>query len=496
MSLLAGLDVGTTTIKAVLYDSETGRVVSTAGEPTPVNHPRPEWSEHDPQQLWEAACRCLRATCAGKSVQALAIASMAEAGVALDSQDRPVAPVIAWHDRRSSPQATRVEECIGRETLFRISGQRVTASFGLTKWLWLRDQQPDLARQAHWWLPLPAYLLFRLTGERAVDYSIASRALLFGQNMLDWSAPLLDLAGLTRANLPGLAPGGSAAGRISPLASSETGLPAGTKCALGGHDHLCAALAAGGMHSGAAVDSMGSAEAVMLFLPAFLPDPTLGEHGYACYAHVLPGQFVLKAGLKAAGSSIEWLGRLLSGGSEADYAALEAEARATLGKSGPLWLPHLLESGSPEADPLSRGALAGARLDHTRGDLFRGMLEGLACWLRQNLSDMQAAAQVPAQSLSLLGGTTRLALLSQIKADVLNMPVEVPQIPQAAAVGAALLAGLGSGVFSSVTEALASLRYPTWTLQPAPDQARRYEHLYWQVYTQIYPSLRAIHHAL
>jgi len=372
----------------------------------------------------------------------------------------------------------------------------VTASFGLAKWLWLRDQQPELAGQARWWLPLPAYLLYRLTGERAVDYSIASRALLFDQNTLDWSAPLLDLAGLTRANLPGLAPGGSAAGHFTATAADETGLPTGMLCALGGHDHLCAALAAGGTRIGAAVDSMGSAEAVMLFLPEFQPDPTLGERGYACYAHVLPGQFVIKAGLKAAGSSIEWLARLLCGASKPDYPALEAEARASLGKPGPLWLPHLLESGSPEADPLSRGALVGARLEHARGDLFRGMLEGLACWLRQNLNDMQASVSVPVQSLSLLGGTTRLSLLNQIKADVLNRPVEVPEIPEAAAVGAALLAGMGSGVFASVTQALASLRYPTQTLEPTPAQASRYEHLYTQVYTQLYPSLHAIHQAL
>ena len=497
MTLLAGLDLGTTTIKAVLFDTQSGKISAVYRQPTPVSHPQPDWSEHDPQLLWEAACRCLRHVASGYIVHALAISSMAEAGVPLNSSGQPVAPAVAWYDRRSAPQSAFVENQLGNDKLFSISGQRVSASFGLTKWLWLRENKPDIADQVRWWLPLPAYILYRLTGIRAVDYSIASRALLFDQNSLDWSPLLLDLAGLRSENLPELASGGSFVGYLTAQAADETGLTVSTRCVLGGHDHLCAAFAAGASHSGTVVDSTGTAEAVVLVTPAFQPDPYLGEHGYACYAHILPGQFVVKAGLKAAGSSIEWLARLLSPStSEPDYPALEAEARATLGQLGPLWLPHLLESGSPEADPLSRGALVGARLDHHRGDLFRGLLEGLACWLRQNLADLQSTLDIPIETVSLLGGTTRLQLLNQIKACVLNRPVQVALTPEAAAVGAALLAGMGSGVFNSSVEALSSLSYTSLQVEPDPVLSSTYEHVYRQAYLPLYQSLREIHHHL
>ena len=502
MSLLAGLDLGTTSIKAVVFDSQSGRVLAISQQATPVSHPRPDWSEHDPQQLWQTVCRCLRDACSqlavrGGSIHAIAISSMAEAGFPLNSSGQALTPAIAWFDRRSAPQASAIETRLGREALYEISGQRVTASFGITKWLWQREHQADIMKQACFWLPLPAYILYRLCGVRAVDYSIASRALLFDQNHLDWSSPLLDLAHLTHENLPKLAPGGTPVGQVSPSAAQETGLSTSTQCVLGGHDHLCAAFAAGGVKSGSLVDSTGTAEAVVLVVPAFQPDPSLGERGFACYAHVLPDQFILKGGLKAAGSSLEWLAKLLSPGEGGpDYAALEAEARACLGRSGPLWLPHLLESGSPEADPLSRGALVGVRLEHTRGDLFRAMLESLACWLRQNVEEMQAALNIPADTISLLGGTTRIRLFAQIKADMLNRPVDLPQLPEAAGVGAALLAGLGSAVFSSPTEALSSLHYDNVRLTPNSARRQAYEQLYRQTYLKLYPSLHDIHRRL
>ena len=234
----------------------------------------------------------------------------------------------------------------------------------------------------------------------------------------------------------------------------------------------------------------------MRVLPEFLPDPALGERGFACYAHVLGGKYVLKGGLKSAGSSIQWLAQLLSPpGEEADYARLEAGACEGVGRiSGPLWLPHLLESGSPEADPLSRGALVGARLEHSRADLFRGLLEGLACWLRRNLEEMQAFTGQPVETLTLLGGTTRLRLLSELKADLLGCPVRVSEIPEAAAVGAALLAGLGSGVFTSPAQAVESLQYGSTIIEPDAQRAAWYERIYQDVYLPLYPALKDIQH--
>jgi xylulokinase len=490
MPFLLGLDLGTTTIKAVRYDSSIGQVVATAERPTPITHPRADWSEHDPEELWQAACACLREAGGELPCSGLAISSMAEAGLPVDAAGKALAPIIAWFDRRSAAQAEALERQVGREALYRITGQRISPSFGATKWLWLREHYPDLPLDTARWMPIPAYLLQRLCGRAAVDYSIASRSLLFDQTQLDWSPELMRAVGLSVERLPAAFPGGTVVGPLTPSAAGETGLPVGTPCVTGGHDHLCAAFAAGAGAPGVLADSCGTAEAVVLIVDGFRADPAMMAAGYPCYAHVLKGQYNLKGGLKAAGRSIEWLAGLLSGSEKPDYAALEAAAWQGVGKeAGPLWLPSLLESGTPYNDPNRRAALVGLTVRHRAGDVFRGLLESLACWLRHNVETMQSLSGMPVERVILLGGTTRIGLLSQLKADLLNQPVEVPDIPQSAAVGAALLAGMGAGVFASAGEACASLRYGKQVLTPEPGRTGWYENVYRESYLPLYLAL-------
>ena len=177
------------------------------------------------------------------------------------------------------------------------------------------------------------------------------------------------------------------------------------------------------------------------------------------------------------------------------YTRLEQEASAGVGKKiGPFWLPHLMGSGTPEGDIYSRGALIGLQIEHTGSDLFRALIESLAFWLRQNLEVVNSLTGQAVERLVLVGGATRLQLLDQLKADVLDMPIRVSQIPEASAVGAALLAGLGTGIFHSADEAVSSLAYPERTLVPDKARARWYRDLYGQYYQALYPTLKEIHH--
>src|SRR5574338_1556715 len=184
MSLLLGLDIGTTTLKAVLYDSQQGRIVNSAARLTPVQHPKHGWSEHDPELLWQATRDCIREAAGGPPVKGLAICSMAETGVLLDVNNQPLSPMIDWYDRRSEAQAAAIESQISMAELYAITGQRVSPSFAATKILWTKAEYPDLYARARKWLPVPAYLLYRLSGEMAVDYTIAARTLLFDQRRL------------------------------------------------------------------------------------------------------------------------------------------------------------------------------------------------------------------------------------------------------------------------------------------------------------------------
>lgn len=243
--MLLGLDIGTTSIKAVLYDPAQGRVVRRAARPTPVDHPQPGWSEHDPEALWKTTVQCIREAAIGAPVHALAISSMAETGVLVDADFQPAAPAIAWFDRRSEPQAARIEHKISIERLYQITGQRASPSFGITKLLWIKENQPAAFQGGRHWLPVPAYLLWRLTSEVAVDCSIASRTLAYDQRTGDWSREVLDLLDLPVSLFPAVKQGGTAVGKISTQAADKSGLPVTTICVLGGHDHLCAAFAAG-----------------------------------------------------------------------------------------------------------------------------------------------------------------------------------------------------------------------------------------------------------
>jgi xylulokinase len=383
------------------------------------------------------------------------------------------------------------------EQLFLITGQRIDPSFGSIKWMWLCQNHPDVAKHTHRWLSVPDYIFWRLTGSQATDYTLASRTLLLDQRKLDWSQEMLELVGLKYNQLPPIFPSGSLVGKVTRQASGECGLRYGTPCYLGGHDHLCAALAGGASHAGVAIDSSGTAQAILITLPTFLSDPRIPEKGYACYAHVVPGLYILKAGLKAAGGAIDWLVRQLAGlnAGEKDlpFAELERAAIEGVGKHvGPLWLPHFIGSGSPDGDRFSQGALIGIQLHHSQGDIFRGLLEGLAFWSKDNIETMQElSGQVIKQGFA-LGGLTRIALLTQLKADILNIPVAVPKIPEASATGAALLAALGCGYFNSPDEAVGSICYDHIIYAPHPERVDWYENLFRRVYKQMYPALAKI----
>jgi xylulokinase len=435
-------------------------------------------------------------------IAGLAIASLAEAGVPMDAAGQPLCPIIAWYDRRSEPQATWLHQQIDADEMHAITGQRATASFGVCKWLWIREHWPDAAARMATWLPVPSYLLLRLTGAVATDHSQASRMLTFDQRSRDWSDRICGVAGLRHDQLPPAFPGGTVIGTITPAAAAQTGVPAGTPCSLGGHDHLCAAFAAGAYRSGVVADSSGTAQAVLTVVPGFASTPKMAAAGYACYAHVLPDQYILKAGLKAAGGAVEWLARQLAGpGTPPDrppYDELLALAERGVGvRAGPIWLPHFIDSGTPEGDRHSLAALVGAKIEHDAGDIFRGLLESLAFWLRHNLEDVgDLPIWQPVEEVILLGGTTRLALLSQLKADILGRPVIVPELPEAAAIGAALLAGLDAGVFRSPAEAVGSLRYGRTIIEPDPARVIWYDRLYREAYLPLYDALRDVNHRL
>jgi xylulokinase len=501
--LLAGLDLGTTSIKAACYDP-SGRTLAQASVPTPVHVPRPGWAYHRPEELWAAAAQALRQATAqlaargldARQIASVAVASMGEAGVLLDAAGRPVCDVIAWFDQRTQPQAAWLAATIGEERLLQITGLPLQPIFGLPKLLWLKEHAPESFERAARWLNLGDYVAYRLSGVPATDLSLASRTLALDLHARRWSSEVLAAAGVPERLLAPLVESGTRLGTITPEAAAETGLPPTCVVAAGGHDHDCGALAAGVVDPGMALDSLGTAEAIFVPLAQPLPDLALGRQGYSQGVHVVPGRYYVHGGLYTSGACIEWLRDVL--GREIELAQLMAEAAAVPpGSLGLYFVPHLRLANPPHHDPHARGVFAGLRADVTRGALMRAVLEGLAYESRLSLQALERAPGVaPLRQLIAIGGSTRNALFMRIKASVLNRPIVVAGVDEATSLGAAILGGLGAGVYRHVPDALATLHLERSTIEPAAADAAAYEARFRRVYCRLYPALRTLHHEI
>lgn len=475
--LIAGLDVGTTRIKAVVHEVD-GRPVAAASRPTPSRSTRPDRVTHDPEGLWRAAADTLRRAAAslpaGRRVASIAVASMAEAGVPLDSEGRPTHDVIAWFDDRAGEQARALEARLGRDRLVAITGLRPQPIYGLCKLMWLRDRAPAAFARTRVWLNVADYLAYRLSGQMATDRSLASRTWALDLATGSWSEEILEAAGVPTSLLAPLVWAGTGLGAVTAEATRATGLPRDAVVAAGGHDHLCGALTAGVTGSGRALDSLGTAESLVVPLAAPLPGTTRISQG----AHVVPGTYYAASGIHAGGASIDWALRLVSGtwshGPRHPEVGPTPDAGAALGAGGSPADPPGARSGDAAVEYRSRllaeaarvppgshgvrflpdrvhdgpgAALVGLGPGVTGPAVVRAVLEGLALAARDILHRLLNSTGAPPEpDLRLIGGGTRIDLLLGIKAAVLDRPLTVLEVQEATALGAALLGACGAGL--------------------------------------------------
>ncbi|MDA0747579.1 MAG: FGGY family carbohydrate kinase [bacterium] len=495
--LLAGIDVGTTNIKALVFDG-SGQIQARASAPTPTHYPRPTWAYHRPEELWETTVRVLRTAVDQLSIPhritGIAIASMGESGVLLDTKGQPVEDIIAWFDARTKPQAELLESAYGRDRIYALTGVPPRPIFGLCKILWFRENRPDAFAKAVSWLNIADYIAYRLCGEKASDYSLASRTLALDIHRLAWSEDLLGTVHIRPDLFAPVVPAGTRLGPVLPHVARETGLPETTLVSTGGHDHLCGALAVGATNPNILLNSLGTAEAMCIPQTHPVIDPKLCAQGYTTGPHVAPGRYYTLGGIYASGASVDWLRGIL--GTDVDYDTLIREAeRVPPGSLGVCYQPHLRLGNPPHNDPGSRGVFTGLTTDATRGTLFRAVLEGLAFEFRLSLDALTAHKQIQRpQRILAIGGNTRNRLLMQIKATVLNQTIEIAEVEEATAMGAAILGGLGAGVYRDSSDALAALRHQGTTISPLSENVETYNTIFESVYREIYPAVKELHH--
>jgi xylulokinase len=493
-TLLVGVDMGSTNVKAVIYEPD-GRTVAHASVPTTTHVPRPTWAYYDPRELWDKAVEVLHAATAQlddpRRIAGIAITSVGEAGVPIDKDGNPTYDAIAWFDRRTIPQRDRLEREIGEDAISARSGLSLMHIYSLCKLMWLQENEPEVWAKSVTWLHVADYIVFKLCGAKATDYSLASRTLVFNLARRDWDDDILAGAGIPRAILAPTVQSGTPLGAVTPDAAAVTGLPAGTVVAAGGHDHVCGAFAAGVVKPGQMLDSMGTAEALFLALDTPLTDPQVAHRGYSQGAHVAAGHYYVLGGLHSAGASVEWLRGVVGG---IDHETMIAEAAtAPAGSMGALFLPHLRSSNPPHPDSRGRAAFVGVTSDVTRGTLARAVLEGLAYEARASLEPLLAFAGLDAiPQTTAIGGGSKNELLLDIKASVINAPIRVLEVEEATALGAAMLGGLGAGVYRDVDDAVAAIRSQAHDVAPVPDAVPVYDQYFRDVYQHLYDTLRPL----
>ncbi|MCC6313989.1 MAG: carbohydrate kinase [Thermomicrobiales bacterium] len=499
--LLVGLDVGTTSIKAVVYDT-MGRARAMATVPTPTHVPRPGWAFYRADELWDGVVHVLREAMAQvrspQHIVGVAVASIGESIVPLDARGRPTDDIVAWFDTRTRPQAQWLAEHVGKDAIFARSGVSLQPIFSLCKLLWLKQERPEAWARTHQWLMIADYIAWRLSGVAATSYSLASRTLMLDLHHLRWDEETLAAAGIPLDVLAPLKSGGTRLGTVGAEMARETDLPRGCVVAVGGHDHVCGALAAGVTEPGQMLNSMGTAEAVFLPLDRPLTDPAIGRQGYTQGAQAVGGRPYVFAGQYTSGASVAWARDLFAiDGEDPSYDALLREAAATPpGSLGVCFLPHLRLANPPHDDPRSRGAFVGLSTDVTRGTLVRAVLEGLAFETRATYEPLFGYPEAhPSREVIAIGGGTRNELLMRIKATVQQHPIAVIDAEEATALGAAVLGGLGAGVYDDVADALGALRLKRRVVEPDAALTDLYEAIYQRVYRPMYDRIAPLSHA-
>jgi xylulokinase len=497
--LLVGVDAGTTNTKAIVADA-AGTVVAVASEPTPITYPQPEWAEYDGESLWQSSARAIRATLDQVAdpgqVIGIAFASMAETAVPIDAAGQPTGPAIAWFDKRTRAEVAEIERRIGAERLFAISGLAPNPIFGLCKLLWHRRHRPEAFARTVKWLNVADYLAWRLCGEMATDHSLACRTFALDVTTLAWSAEVLEEMGVDPELMAPLAASGRRLGTVGAEAAAATGLPRHCVVAVGGHDHVVGALAADAMRPGVLLSSTGTTEAQLMGLAAPGRDPALGRAGFSQGVIVVDAPlWYVVGGLSTAGAAIDWFRRTMAGG--ADYATLIAEATATPpGSLGAGFLPQLRLGTPPHPDAYSRGAFFGLSTDITRGCLFRAVLEGIAADSHRCAEAMATLSQAPRPTaVRVIGGLTRNPLYLRIKASLTGRPITVVELPDAVAMGAALLAGIGAGLYRGLADGQERMRRDARVVAPDPAEHAFYARFVDEVHAPAYPRLRPVHEA-
>ncbi|MDE7340449.1 MAG: xylulokinase [Lachnospiraceae bacterium] len=483
---LLGIDIGTSACKVAVFD-EDGKVLAQANRPYHVYYPQSGWAEQDAEEWWEAVCDAVRAVLSEDGVNAEQIK-----GIGVDGQSWSAIPVDEsgnvlhntpiWMDTRARHICERVRKEIGADEIFRVAGNDFLPSYVTPKLLWFKEERPEIFRKTHKFLQSNSYLVMKLTGEMSQDYSQCYGVHFFHMEKLAYDTALAEKLGLSPDLMPKLYGCDEIVGSVTKEAAEKTGLKAGTPVVAGGLDAACGALGAGVYRAGETQEQGGQAGGMSI-----CTDKALAHKALILGTHVVPGRWLLQGGTVGGGGALKWFRQELGGDLSFDELTEEA-AGITPGSDGVIFLPYMAGERSPVWNPDAKGVFYGLSYDKTRGHMIRAVLEGVAFSLEHNL---RTAAQtgICVDSLNAMGGASNSVLWTQIKADVTGKTIRVPSSDTATTLGAAILAGIGCGVYGGYDEAVGRTIRITRVQEPNPDNRAVYDRAM-ELYLQLYEDLK------
>ena len=493
MSLL-GLDIGTTGCKATVFSTD-GHLLASAYEEYDVQRPQPGWAELDVHAVWQKIKQTIQQVASKVKTDpptALAVSSLGEATVPVTPDRQILGPSLLNFDSRGEEYLPHLVQILPNERLYQINGNTLGNNYSLTKLLWLKQHQPDLYARADKFLHWGSFVPFMLGADPAVDYSLANRTLLFDLDKATWSDELLALVQLDRDKFPPTVPSATVIGEVSPHLAQEFGLPPQVTIVSGAHDQCANAIGCGVIDEGQAMYGMGT---YLCATPVFKRrrDPaSMMARGLNTEHHADPhlfASFIYNHG----GSLLKWYRDTFAAAETQPARAAGRDIYADLiaemppGPSGVLALPHFAQTGPPQFVADSCGVIAGLRLETPRGQILKGILEGVTFYLRETLDTLPGIG-LEITDFRAVGGGSKSDAWVQLSADILGCSFTRPQITEAGALGAAIMAGVGTGVYASFEEGCQLTVKPDKVFEPDPAKQRLYDG-WFDKYRRLWPLL-------
>lgn len=485
MKYYIGVDLGTSAVKLLLMNQE-GTIEKIVSREYPLYFPHPGWSQQNPEDWWNETKEGIQELISqidGNLVAGISFGGQMHGLVILDAADQVIRPAILWNDGRTAAQTDYLNQTVGKEVLAANTANIAFAGFTAPKFLWVRSQEPEnFARIAKIMLPKD-YLAYRMTGVHCTDYSDASGMLLLDVKNRCWSEEMLEICGVKKEQMPRLYESYEKVGNLKAEVAEELGLSRHCLVAAGAGDNAAAAVGTGTVGEGKCNLSLGTSGTIFISSENFRMDSHNALHAFA---HADGHYHLMGCMLSAASCNKWWMEEIV--GTE-NYGE-EQEKIEKLGENHVFFLPYLMGERSPHNDPDARGTFIGLSMDTSRAEMTQAVLEGVAFAIRDSF-EVARELGISIDRTMICGGGAKSPLWKKIMANVLNIQVDVPQIEEGPAMGAAMLAAVADGTFASVKEAGDRMVRVKETISPDPALAAAYDRQY-RKFAQIYPAVREL----